>query len=386
MTRESSKQYIPLSTPLLSGNEREYVLDCIDTGWISSVGKYVDMFESAFANYVGADGAVAASCGTAALHLALVACGVKPGDLVIVPTLTFIAPVNAITYVGASPLFIDCEAGSFGLCPAATARFIDEECSFNDGLLAHKASGRPVTAMLPVHLMGRSCDIDALDALCKKYRLAMIEDAAEGIGCLYKGRHVGTSGKAGCFSFNGNKTLTTGGGGMAVSPDASIRRRMKHLSTQAKSDELLFEHDETGFNYRMNNIQAALGLAQLESLDAMLERKRAIHKEYEKEFASLSNVRLLSAPETCQSACWFAVLKAAAPERRDHILKAFETERIQARPFWRLNHLHPMYRDCAKGTTPVAELLHSACVCFPCSARMSEDDVSRVVSLVKSFG
>ena len=381
----SELPYIPLSTPNLSGHEREYVLDCVETTWISSVGKYVERFERDFATYVTSSGAVAASSGTAALHLALIATGVKAGDEVFVPALTFIAPVNATVYVGAIPVFIDCEEQGFGLSAKSIESFIAENCSFDGETLLNKATGRRITAMVPVHLMGRACDMDSLLPIAAKYRLKLIEDAAEGIGCLYKGRHVGTFGLAGCFSFNGNKTLTTGGGGMSVSGDHALLKRMKHLSTQAKSDELLFEHDETGFNYRMNNIQAALGVAQLEHLDEMLARKRAIHALYIERFASLKGMRLLRESADCRSACWMAVLKTNSMESRDALVKHFEARRMQARPFWALNSGHPMYKDCPKAALPVASGLHNSCVCIPCSSKMGAAEVERVVSATLSF-
>ncbi len=381
----SELPFIPLSTPNLSGRERDYVLDCVDTTWISSVGKYVESFERNFASYVKSPGAVAASSGTAALHLALIAAGVKAGDEVFAPSLTFIAPVNAIVYVGATPVFADSEELGFGISAASIESFIEGNCSFDGETLLDKSTGRPITAIVPVHLMGRACEMDKLLALAAKYRLKLIEDAAEGIGCLCKGRHVGTFGLIGCFSFNGNKTLTTGGGGMAVSSDPALLKRMKHLSTQAKSDEFLFEHDETGYNYRMNNIQAALGVGQLEHLDAMLERKRAIHALYAERFASLKGMRLLMESPDCRSACWMAVLKTESSERRDALLKHFAALRIQARPFWALNSGHPMYRHCPKAELPVAEELHASCVCIPCSSQMGEAEAERVVSASLSF-
>jgi perosamine synthetase len=375
--------YIPLSTPLLSGRERDYVIDCIDTAWISSVGKYVTDFERKFADYVKAPGAVACSCGTAALHLALIAAGVKSGDAVFVPSLTFIAPVNAIAYVGATPIFIDSEEDSFGLSPASLELYIAENCSFKGGVLTDRRSGRRISAMLPVHLMGRSCDIYKLMAIASEYGLTLLEDAAEGIGTMHKGRHVGAFGLFGCFSFNGNKTLTTGGGGMIVSSDTSLLRRVKHLSTQAKSDELLFEHDETGYNYRMNNIQAALGVGQLEHLDSMLARKREVHGIYEARMASMKRLKLI--PSVEGSACWMAVLKTPSLEARDLCVKHFDSLKIQARPFWALNHTHPMYRECPRAELPVAEALQRTCVSIPCSAKMNGEEVDRVVSAATSF-
>lgn len=377
--------YIPLSTPNLSGREREYVLDCVDTTWISSVGKYVERFEREFASFVGAPGAVAASSGTAALHLALIATGVKAGEGVFVPALTFIAPVNAVVYVGATPVFIDCEEEGFGLSAKSIESYIEDNCFFDGETLADRRSGLRITAMIPVHLMGRACEMDSLLALASKYHLKVVEDAAEGIGCLYKGRHVGSYGLVGCFSFNGNKTLTTGGGGMAVSADPALLKRMKHLSTQAKSDELLFEHDETGYNYRMNNIQAALGVGQLEHLESMIGRKRAIHEIYAARFTGLKTMRLMKESSSCRSACWMAVVKTESRERRDALVSHCGALRIQARPFWALNSGHPMYKGCPRAALPVATELVERCVSIPCASKMSDMEVERVVSAVLAF-
>ncbi len=377
--------FIPLSTPHLCGNERSYVLDCVDTTWISSVGKYVERFELDFASYVGAEGAVAASSGTAALHLALIAAGVKAGEAVFAPSLTFIAPVNAIAYMNATPVFIDSEEEGFGISPDSLLSFIESSCSFDGESLKLKGTGQTVSALVPVHLMGCACRMDELLGIAARYKLKLIEDAAEGIGCLYKGRHVGTFARIGCFSFNGNKTLTTGGGGMAVSAEQPLLRRMKHLSTQAKSDEALFEHDETGYNYRMNNIQAALGVAQLEHLKEMIEAKRAVHKAYEERLGGLKRLKLLKAPDYCRSAYWMAVIRTPSRESRDLCVKRFAELGIQARPFWALNSSHPMYKDCPKAELTAARGLQAECVCIPCSSKMDAEQVERVVSATLAF-
>jgi len=374
------KPFIALSTPNLSGNERAYVLDCVDSAWISSVGKYVERFEKDFASYVGAPGAVAASSGTAALHLALIASGVKAGDAVFVPSLTFIAPVNAVVYMNATPVFVDSDESSLGISPESLRAFIKESCSFDGGTLRLKGTGQRVSAMVPVHLMGWACQMDELLEIAAEFKLLVVEDAAEGIGCLYKGRHVGTFGKAGCFSFNGNKTLTTGGGGMAVSAEGPLLKRMKHLSTQAKSDESLFEHDETGYNYRMTNVLAALGVAQLEHLDEMLEAKRKVHSIYEERFAGLEKLKLLTPPESCRSAFWMAILKTPSKESRELCVKRYAENGIQARPFWALNSSHPMYQSCPKAPLPRASELQANCVCMPCSSKMDAEQIERAVS------
>ncbi len=380
----SQPAYIPLSVPCLQGNEERYVTDCIRTNWISSVGSYVDRFEAAFAEYVGAPHAVAVVNGTAALHLSLLTAGVERGDLVAVPAVTFIAPVNAIRYVGADPLFVDLDPVTLGFDPASFESWLTAECELRDGCCRHRATGRCLRAIIPVHLYGHSCAMDDLQALAERWRLILIEDAAEGIGCRYRDRHVGTFGRTGCFSFNGNKILTTGGGGMIVTSDEALARRVRHLSTQAKSDPVLYVHDEVGYNYRLTNILAAVGVAQLEQLPTMLARKAQIHHRYEAAFAALPGARLITPLPTATCNYWMALLQVP-PSRLQPLADHIAAARIQARPIWGLNHLHPMYADCLTTTLTNSQRFVDETLCLPCHQGMSDDDVQRVIDAVTRF-
>ena len=375
---------IPLSVPYLVGNEKKYVDECLDTNWISSVGHFVDEFEASFASYTGTAKAAAVSSGTAALHLALLISGIGNGDEVFVPTLTFIAPVNAVSYTGAKPVFIDSDRKSLGISPEALEDFVCENCSFIGGRLVNKLSGREIKAVVAVNILGHSCMMDELLAFARKYNLTLIEDNAEGAGCIYKGKHVGSYGRFACFSFNGNKVLTTGGGGMITAPDVEDVKLAKHLSTQAKADDLYYSHDMIGYNYRMSNIQAALGLAQLENLEKMIVRKREIHTVYEKELSNLPDSELFIEQSWCRSNYWFALLLLPVG-KRDEFMEYMTLKNIQTRPFWKLNHLHPMFHDCSRGNTPAAEELYERGVCFPCFQGMSDEDIASVVSTIKSF-
>ena len=375
---------IPLSVPYLVGNEKKYVDECLDTNWISSVGHFVDEFEASFASYTGTSKAAAVSSGTAALHLALIISEIKQDDEVFVPTLTFIAPVNAVCYTGAKPVFIDCNRESLGISPEALEEFVAEHCSFSDGRLLNKLTGRYIKALIAVNILGHSCMMDELISFSKKYGLTLIEDNAEGAGCRYKEKHVGSSGRFACFSFNGNKVLTTGGGGMITAQNVDDVKLAKHLSTQAKEEGLYYSHDMIGYNYRMSNIQAALGLAQLENIEKMIARKREIHAVYERELSKLPDTELFIEQAWCRSNYWFALL-LVPPKKRDSFMAFMTEQNIQTRPFWKLNHLHPMFRDCAHGKTPVAAELWERGVCFPCFQGMSDTDVEAVIKAIKSF-
>lgn len=377
-------EYIPLCIPCMDGNERKYVDDCIDTGWISSVGHYVSDFENEFAKYTGSKKAVALASGTSALHLSLIVAGIKQGEEVFVPSLTFIAPVNAVTYVGASPVFIDVNRDDLGISSGAMQKFIDQNCEFKSGRLYNKKSQKFITAMIMVHICGYCCDVEPLMEIAEKCNLIVIEDAAEAIGCLYKGKHVGNFGHSGCFSFNGNKTLTTGGGGMAVSNDDPVAARIRHLSTQAKKDEFLFEHDEIGYNYRMNNVQAAIGLAQLERIEKTIRRKRDIHERYKEAFKSVNGLNLFKEAQWCRSNCWMGLM-FVAPEKKIPFIEYMTALKIQVRPFWGLNHKQPMFRDCSCGSMENTQALYDSGISFPCGAHMEDKDVERVINAVKEF-
>jgi len=376
--------YIPLSVPDLGDSEQRYVLECLRTNWISSVGRFVDEFEHRFAEYVGAHRAVAVTNGTAALHLSLLSSGVSAGDLVIVPSATFVSPVNVIRYVGADPVFLDIRLETLGLDPAVLESFLEQECERRETGMYMRSNGRRVRALLPVHLYGHACDIQFLQSIASRYQLILIEDAAEAVGTRVGERHVGTYGLTGCFSFNGNKTLTTGGGGMVVTDDAKLADLIRHLSTQAKADAYRYLHDMVGYNYRLSNIQAAIGLAQLERIDEMLRRKKEIHSVYREAFASLSAVNLFVAQEWCSCNYWMALL-FIPPAEHDSFAAHMRECKIQVRPIWELPHRLPMYEGCFHGDMSRSEHLQTCAICLPCHQGMSDREVERVVHGVERF-
>ena len=281
---------IPLSVPTLGGREWEYIKECLDTNWVSSVGPFVDRFEQDVAARVDAGFAVAAVSGTAALHIALLVAGVREEDEVVIPNLTFVATANAVRYCGAHPVLVDLEPDHWQIDTGLVRRFLESDCESVDGELRNRRTGRRVGALMPVHLLGHPCNMDALSELAGTYGLPLVEDASESLGATFDGRPMGTIGDIGCFSFNGNKVITAGGGGMIVTDDEAWAKRAKHLRTQAKCDPIEYDHDEVGYNYRMVNVLAALGCAQLEQLDRFLETKRSIAARYDQAFSSVQGI------------------------------------------------------------------------------------------------
>lgn len=383
-----SESRIALSVPCLSGHEAAYVAECLATNWISTAGPFVGRFERDFAAYVGSGAHAAAVInGTAALHLSLRLAGVGPGDAVLVPTLTFIAPVNAVTYVGATPVFLDVAPHTLGLAAAAVAQFLAHETTPGPHGPVLRAGGQRVKALIAVHLLGHACELRELLALAAQYGLTVIEDAAEAAGTTYHGQHVGTFGLAGCFSFNGNKALSTGGGGMLVSRDAAFASHACHLANQAKADGARFIHDEVGYNYRLSNIHAAIGVAQLEHFPAMLARKRAIHAHYAAAVAALGDPRvtLFTTAPGCESNCWLALLLVPAPQR-DAALALCHAHQVEARPFWELIHRQALYQHHpgAQAPRPVAADFHARGICLPCHAGMTDSEVARVAAVLQA--
>ncbi|OGV50313.1 MAG: hypothetical protein A2017_15195 [Lentisphaerae bacterium GWF2_44_16] len=380
----NNQNYISLSEPFLQGNEKKYVNECLDSGWISALGKFVTDFERNFASYTGSQYAVAVVNGTSALHLALLTAGVSANDEVFIPTLTFIAPVNAISYANAHPVFIDIDNKTLGISPDAVEEFISENCDYKNGVLTNRLTGRKISAIISVHILGHSCRMAEIRELAEKYKLKWIEDAAEAIGTLCDGKHAGTFAEIGCFSFNGNKTLTTGGGGMLVTDNEYLAKRLRHLSTQAKSDELYYTHDFVGYNYRMSNIQAAIGLAQLEYIEKTIAAKREIQARYTKEFGSIEGISIFNEQPWCRSNCWLSLISFTSDRRADFI-SFMQSKGIQVRPLWELNNRHPMYKNCSHGNLSNAENLYEKSVCIPCSQKMTMADTDRVIAAVKSF-
>jgi perosamine synthetase len=336
---------VKLHEPLFQGNEWLYLKDCLDSNYVSSVGKFVEKFEKSIANYTGAKYAVAMVNGTSALHIALLIANVKPKDEVLVPALTFIATANAITYCGAIPHFIDSESTTFGIDPLKLLIYLKNIAKVQNGLCINKNSGRVIKALIPMHVFGHPSNLRALIDISNEFNIELIEDAAESLGSLYGGRHVGTFGKIGVLSFNGNKIITTGGGGAILTNNAEIAFKAKHLSTTAKTSHLWeYDHDSVGYNYRMPNINAALGCAQIENISTLLELKRKLTQNYSNAFNDVDGCKLKLEPENCKSNYWLQtiVLNASNMELRNEILRKINYHGYMARPVWnllnRINH------------------------------------------------
>lgn len=361
---------LALHEPQFAGNEWAYVKECIDTTFVSSVGKFVDRFEADLAAYTGAQHAVATVNGTAALHIAAKLAGVVQGDEVLMPALTFVATANAVSYCGAVPHFVDSEERTFGPDAPALRDWLQRTTEMRDGQCVNRTTGRVIRAMVPMHVFGHPVDLDALLAIAHDFGIVMIEDAAEGLGSLYHGKPVGTFGKVGTLSFNGNKTITTGGGGAIITDDPDLARRAKHLTTTAKLPHAWeYRHDEIGYNYRLPNINAALGCAQLEQLPGFIEAKRELFRRYDAAFAAVEGVTLMAEPEGCRSNYWLqALLLGKGGEAdRDAILTATNAAGCMTRPVWILMHEMPQFVDCPRMELTTAASLAKRLVNIPSS-------------------
>jgi perosamine synthetase len=360
-----------LHEPRFRGNEWNYLKECLDTTFVSSVGKFVDRFEAELAAFTGATRAVAVVNGTAALHVALKLAGVEPGDEVLLPALTFIATANAVAYCNATPHFVDSEAASLGMCAQSLRAHLAATTDMRAGLCINRATGKVIRAMVPMHTFGHPVDIAALTALAHDFGIALIEDAAESLGSSVGGQHTGTFGIMGTLSFNGNKTITTGGGGAILTMDAELGKRIKHITTTAKLPHRWnFSHDEVGFNYRMPNLNAALGCAQLEQLPEFLASKRALFDRYQARFSDVQGVRMMAEPAGCVSNYWLQalLLDEAHAGQRDAILTATNDAGLMTRPVWTLMHRMPMYAGAPRAATPIAESLERRLINIPSSS------------------
>lgn len=361
-------EFIPLHAPTFIGNEKKYLNECIDSTFVSSVGKFVDQFEIQMAEYTGAKKAVVCVNGTNALQLALLLAGVETNDEVITQALTFIATGNAIDYCGAHPTFVDVNRETMGLCPRALENFLEENAEMKNGVCFNKNTGRRISACVPMHTFGHPCQIDEIITVCNKYNIELVEDAAESLGSFYKGKHTGTFGKVGILSFNGNKVMTTGGGGMLLFNDDKLAAKAKHLSTQAKlPHKWEFVHDEIGYNYRMPNINAALGCAQLEQIDIFLVSKRKTAEAYKTFFLGVDGIKFVSEPQNCQSNYWLHALILKNREERDNFLTFTNEKGVMTRPIWELLNRLPMFKDCQCGDISNAEWLADRVVNIPSS-------------------
>jgi perosamine synthetase len=369
-SRFDSAESIYLHEPCFFGREKEYLNDCIDSTFVSSVGKYVDRFEQDLAAYTGAKYAIATVNGTAALHAALVLAEVTAGDEVITQPLTFIATVNAIKYCGAEPCFVDVDRDTMGLSPDALRSFLEESAVLEDGLCKNRATGRVIRAVVAMHTFGHPARMDEIVAICEEYQLVVVEDAAESLGSRYKDQHTGTFGQMGVFSFNGNKTITCGGGGAIVTDDEVLARRAKHITTTAKvPHQWEYAHDCVGFNYRMPNLNAALACAQLEQIEVVLESKRALAKEYAAFFESIG-VSFVQEPTQAHSNYWLNALVFEDREQRDQFLQETNSQGVMTRPVWKLMHHLDLYANAQRGDLSVAEWLESRLVNIPSSVRI----------------
>jgi len=380
---------IPLSVPSLKGNEWEYVKECLDTDWVSSAGKYVDLFEQNITEYTGSKYAIACVNGTSALQVSLRLAGVQPGDEVIVPTLTFISPINSITYLGATPVFMDADE-YYTIDTEKTIEFIKNETVFINGFTYNKNTNNKITAIIPVHIWGNACRLEALIELCNERNICIVEDACESLGTFYntrkyKGKHTGTIGKLGCLSFNGNKIITTGGGGMILTNDESLAEKTKYLTTQAKDDPIRYVHDEIGYNFRLTNIQAALGVAQLEQLPEILKRKKEIYNFYQSTIENIEGLSLSKVPDYADSNHWLNLLQIdnkVYNEDREVLMKRLEENDIQTRPVWKLNHEQKPYKDCQYYKIEKAEKLVKNSLCLPSSSNLSNENLNKIVSVL----
>ncbi|MDA7901847.1 aminotransferase class I/II-fold pyridoxal phosphate-dependent enzyme [bacterium] len=375
---QNSPERIYLSPPCMIGNEREMLLDAFDSNWIAPLGPHVNAFESEFAQRVGTRHAVALSSGTAAIHLALTIAGVEQGDTVITSSFTFVATANAITYVGATPIFIDSESDSWNLDPDLVAVALEEG----------QQAGKLPKAVLAVDIVGQTADYQRLQSVCARYGVPIIEDAAEALGASYQGRSAGQFGEMGCFSFNGNKIITTSGGGMLVTDREDWALKARFLATQARDPAPHYEHSHIGYNYRMSNLLAAIGRAQLENLDVHVENRRAIFNRYHEQLGNLDGIEFMHEPEGSYSTRWLTVLTidpARFGATNTDVRLALEQENIESRPAWKPMHLQPVFAGCKMYGGSVCERFFEQGLCLPSGTSLTEEQQMRVIEIIQSL-
>jgi aminotransferase in exopolysaccharide biosynthesis len=362
-----SNEFIPLHAPTFSGNELKYVTETIESTFVSSVGKFVDDFERKMESFTSASRAIATVNGTAALHTALYMAGVKAGDYVITQALTFVATCNALYHMGAEPIFVDVARVSLSLCPVALDNFLTEFAERDERGCFYKSNGRRITAVVPMHTFGHPAELDELVAVCAKWDITLVEDAAESLGSFYKGRHTGTIGELGALSFNGNKIITTGGGGMVLCKDSRLGARTKHVTTTAKVPHPYeFFHDEPGFNYRLPNLNAALGCAQMEMLPEFLRQKRQLAEMYKRFFAD-TEFSFVDEPSFARSNFWLNAVICPDTDSREHLLKTSNDSGVMTRPIWKLMHRLPMFQQVPRDDLQVSEWVEQHLVNLPSS-------------------
>lgn len=385
MTSKKNHAFIPLCVPSIEGNEWKYLKECLDTNFVSSVGPFVDRFEKLVADYAGVKNAVATVNGTAALHTALLVAGVQPEDEVLVPTLTFIAPVNAVRYAGAWPVFMDADPEYWQMDTNKLTDFLEKECRWRKKELRNKKTGRRVKAVLPVHILGHACDMDPVLKLARKYNLVVIEDATESLGGKYKNRMTGTLGDIACFSFNGNKLVTSGGGGMIVTDNQKWALRAKYLTTQSKDHPVEYIHKAIGYNYRLTNLQAAVGCAQMEKIGKFISVKRAVASNYTRALRDVPGVTPMKEAPWAFSIFWmYTVLihssKYGLSSRQ--LLKRLAEKKIQSRPLWQPLHQALPYRDCQAFHCDYSQKLYREALSLPCSVGLSRSQQETVIRAI----
>lgn len=364
-------EFVPLHAPLFIGNEKKYLAECIDTTFVSSVGKFVDRFEEQVASYTGSKRAVVCVSGTNALHMGMLLVGVERDDEVLTQALTFIATCNAISYIGAHPVFLDVDRDTLGLSPLAVKRWLSGHAEVRNGQCYNKKTGRRIKACVPMHTFGHPMKIDELSAVCNEYHIELVEDAAESIGSFYKGRHTGTFGRVGAISFNGNKTITTGGGGMLLFQDEELGRLAKHLTTQAKvPHRWAFVHDHIGYNYRMPNINAALGCAQMENLDRYVSNKRETAERYREFFSHIPDVEFVVEPANSRSNYWLNAVLLKDRRAQQSFLEYTNDHGVMTRPVWELMNRLEMFRGCETDGLENTVWLEERIVNIPSSVRL----------------
>jgi perosamine synthetase len=366
----NTKEFIPLHEPRFTGNEKKYLNECIDSTFVSSVGKFVDEFEKKVAEFTGAKYAVATTNGTSALHIALLLAGVGKEDEVITQPLTFIATCNAISYCQAQPVFVDVDMDTLGLSPNALQKFLEQHCEVQNGQCINKTTGKTIKACVPMHTFGHPCRIDEIQDICDRWHIVLVEDAAESLGSYYKGGHTGTFGKMGALSFNGNKIITSGGGGCIITDDATLAKKAKHLTTTAKVPHAWeYTHDMIGYNYRMPNLNAALLVAQLEQLEFFLQDKKDLAKIYE-EFFQGTGITFITHPKDAESNYWLNSILLKDKKQRDEFLQHTNNNGIMTRPIWTLMNKLEMFKTCQCGELTNCNYLEERVVNIPSSVRV----------------
>lgn len=370
-----------LSGPNMAGNEWKYVKDCLDTGWVSSVGAYVDQFEKMSAGFAGTKYAVATSSGTTALHICLVMLGVNADDYVITPNITFIATCNSIKYTGADPILIDTDPKSWQMDLDLLEEFLGTETEQRDGYCCYKKDGRRIPVIMPVHVLGNMCDMDRLMALARRHNLVVVEDSTEALGSYYKGQHAGSFGLMGTFSYNGNKIITTGGGGMIVTNDEALAKKAKHLTTQAKSDPFEYIHDEIGYNYRLVNVAAAMGVAQMELLPQFIRRKKEIIAFYKKELEGVGDIQFQEVSADVNPNWWLPTIMT---EKQKEVLKILNEHKLQSRPFWMpMNQLRMFANNIFYNKNNYSDFVYHRCLSIPCSTNITDEEIKAVSDKIK---